>query len=111
MRTLRPDNTAQDSYIKKQEAIGKDIEPCSAVFQSRFCILRHESALCDLCDIARVSETCVILHNMLVRMSQNNSLVKEGFANEHTPEVVAQFYNATCVVRERSEIFLVRLMD
>lgn len=70
--------------------------------QARFRILRHESALWDLRDIVRVGETCVILHNMLVRMSQNNLFLSEGFANYDTPELVAQFYSAdpACVGTE-----------
>lgn len=57
-------------------------------------MLRDESALWDFRDIVRVSETCVNLHYMLVRMSQNNLFFSEGFPNEDTPELVAQFFDA-----------------
>lgn len=61
----------EDSFFSKaQEGRRKDVERLFGVLQSRFEILRREIRKWDLIDIIDISNTCVILHNLIVRMQQ-----------------------------------------
>lgn len=65
----KPNKAVQGTYRKKQEANRQDIERSFGALQARFMILRHECAPWELRDIVRVSETCVLVDNIIMRMS------------------------------------------
>lgn len=54
-----------------QEAKRKDVERLFGVLQARFGILRRELKQWDIIDILNISNACIILHNMIVRMQQD----------------------------------------
>lgn len=58
-------------YSGKQEAVRKDVERFFGCIQSRFEVLRRENRKWDLDDIITITQCCVILHNIIVRMHQN----------------------------------------
>ncbi len=64
-------------FSARQEAIRKDIERLFGVLQSRFGILRLEFETWDLDNIISIANTCVILHNMIVRMQQDGEFFEE----------------------------------
>lgn len=53
------------------ESVGKDLEWCYGFLQSRFKVLSLESYRWDIEDIVVRSEVCVILHNLLICITQN----------------------------------------
>lgn len=55
----------------------KDIERLFGVLQSRFEILRREVRVWDLIYILAYSNTCIILHNMIVRILQEGAFSEE----------------------------------
>ncbi len=61
----------------RQEATRKDIERLFGVLQSRFRILRLEFEHWSLDNIIMISNTCVILHNIIVRMQQHGDFYNE----------------------------------
>lgn len=80
----RENSRGGDSLRNGQEVKGKDIDRCFGVLQARFRVLRHERAYEDVCDVGHVSETCVSVHSMLVRMSQNNMFPEKVFGYQET---------------------------
>lgn len=54
----------------RQESVRKDIERLFGIMQGRFEIIRRESRRWDLFETIRISNTCVTLHNLIVRMKQ-----------------------------------------
>ncbi len=64
-------------FSGRQEATRKDVERLFAVLQSRFGILRLETEAWTLDYIIDFSNTCVILHNIIVRMQQNGEFYEE----------------------------------
>lgn len=69
-----PTSEAESKLTKHQEAVRKDVERCFGVLQARFKVLRLESHWWDLQDIVATSETCVIIHNLLICMRKNGTL-------------------------------------
>lgn len=72
-----PTTVQEKEYSKLQESVRKDVERCFGVLQSRFEILRRENRRWDVNEVARISETCVILHNMLVKMVEDGDIQME----------------------------------
>ena len=61
---------SEQKYSFNQESVRKDVERLFGILQSRFEILRRESRRWDLSETIRISNVCVILHNIITRMSQ-----------------------------------------
>ena len=53
-----------------EESQRKDVECLFGILQVRFGILRRENQRWDLNEIIRIGNTCVIIHNILVRLDQ-----------------------------------------
>lgn len=66
-----PTCDAESKLTTRQNAVGEDMEGCFGVFQSLFMVLRLESYWLGIDDIVTTSEVCVILRNLLIRMTQN----------------------------------------
>jgi hypothetical protein len=65
-------------FSKLQESVRKDVECLFGVLQSRFEILRREIRCWELDDIISIANTCMILHNMIVRMHMNGDFDDEA---------------------------------
>lgn len=66
-----------DSEVKReqrfsglQECFRKSIECCFGILQGRFSITRKENFRWELDEVVRISNCCVILHNMWIRIRQ-----------------------------------------
>lgn len=57
----KPEIVLESKFRKKQEAVRTDIKRWFRVLQARFKILLLNNASCDIKDVVRTSETCVIL--------------------------------------------------
>ena len=66
---VNSDDVHVRSYSFNQESIRKDIERLFGILQSRFEILRRENRRWELHETIRISNCCVILHNIMVRLS------------------------------------------
>lgn len=77
-------------YTKRQEGTRKDVERLFGVFQTRFAVMRRESMLWASDDVVSVSECCVILHNMLIRMWQRGEFEED--MEEGNVDIVAELY-------------------
>lgn len=84
----RTETPAERRYYQHQETVRKDIERMFGVRQSRFEILRQEMRYCHVQAIICISNTCIILHNLIVRMQQNGSFCDKAAGND----IVMQFY-------------------
>ena len=73
----QPINRDEKKFSKLQEGIRKDIERLFGVLQTRFEILRREFKTWDKELIISVTNVCVILNNMIVRMHQKGELLDE----------------------------------
>lgn len=67
----------KEFFSARQEATRKDVERLFGVLQARFGILRLELEEWYFDDIIAISNTCVILHNLIVRMQQNGEFYEE----------------------------------
>ena len=76
-------------YSGNQEAVRKDVERLFGVLQSRFEILRREMRGWDVEDVVKISQVCVIMHNMIVRMQQNGDFREEAGGQD----LIREFYN------------------
>lgn len=78
---VKPIHTATSTEVaffsSIQEAKRKDIERLFGVLQARFAILRRELKQWDIIDILNISNSCVILHNMIVRIQQEGCFYEE----------------------------------
>lgn len=70
--------TDQQQHItKRQEAVRKDVERFFGCLQGRFKILRYERHEWSDEEIILISQVCVILHNMITKMSLQGELDEE----------------------------------
>ncbi|KAL9665054.1 hypothetical protein QQ045_020463 [Rhodiola kirilowii] len=53
-------------FAKYHEGCRKDIERAFGVLQARFKIIREPARLWDMADLAIITRSCIILHNMIV---------------------------------------------
>lgn len=67
-------------YTKLQESLHKDIERDFRLLQARVQILRRESFLGYNKIFVNLSEVCLILHNMLVPMNQEDRFIEDSHA-------------------------------
>ena len=88
------DNVRESRFSAKQEGRRKDIERAFGVIQGRFKSLRYEDFRWFKSSIITSSHTCVILHNMIVRMNQ------EGYFSDDIAEEDEDF-NLITEMRER----------
>ncbi len=94
-------NIIKKFFSARQEATRKDVERLFGVLQSRFGVLRLEFETWDLTTIIAISNTCVILHNMIIRMQQDGEFYEEvGDINVVTELLEKENYN---VVLSREE--------
>lgn len=63
-------NEEESRCTKVHDSLRKDIERPFGVIQARFHVLEKESHLFWKRNVLAVNETCVILHNMLDKMSR-----------------------------------------
>ena len=89
----QPSNDAESKYTKLQEGVRKDIERCFGVLQARFFILRRESYQWYKDDIINISYSCVILHNMLVRMNQSGAFTEDEAEEGQLIDVICEMYD------------------
>lgn len=61
----------------RQEPRRNDTERLFGVLQSRFRVLWEDIGMSYLEDIVKVSETCVILQNLIVRMHQEGEFTED----------------------------------
>lgn len=92
----QPTNEQESPYTKVQEALRKDIERAFGVLQARFNVLRKESYLWRKKEVLAVSRTCVILHNMLVRMNQEVCFEDDFIEEGQTVNIVTEVYQEEC---------------
>ena len=71
-------STKESNYSVRQEAVRKDVERLFGVLQTRFEILRREMRKWDFNELVRITNVCIILHNMIVRMQQNGDFEEEA---------------------------------
>lgn len=76
----------EKKYSAIQESVRKDIERMFGVLQSRLEIISQEFRQWYLEDILRISDTCSILHNMIIRMQQNEDSCDEGAGTDLVTE-------------------------
>ena len=73
----QPLNVDEKKFSKFQEGVRKDIERLFGVLQTRFEILRREFKTWDKDIIISVTNVCVILNNIVVRMQQRGDFLDE----------------------------------
>ena len=76
-------------YSRNQEALWKDLERFFGVIRSKFEILRPEMRGWDVEDVVKISQICVIMHNMIVRLQQNGDFRNEAGGQD----LIREFYN------------------
>ena len=79
-------------YSKRQEGRRKDIERAFGVIKARFRILRNEDFRWYKGDILICSRTCVILHNILVRMNQEGHFVEDLAAEADDFNIITEMF-------------------
>eukprot|EP00171_Calliarthron_tuberculosum_P002978 IDg2978t1 len=89
----QPTREDESRYTKLQEALRKDIERAFGVLQARFQVLRRESFLWCKNDVVAVSETCVILHNMLVRMNEEGKFQSDAAEDGQGFNIVTELWD------------------
>lgn len=72
-----PLNDRELHMTKRQESVRKDIERFFGCLQGRFKILRQERFEWSDAELILITNTCVILHNMLVKMTMEGQLADE----------------------------------
>lgn len=78
-------------FSTAQEGTRKYIERFFGVMQARFRILRRESELWSGANLVCVTEVSVIIHSLLVRMSQSGAFDEEVMDERHQVNLVKQF--------------------
>lgn len=67
IRTISsPIGSAEEAFVKAQEAIRKDVERAFGVLQARFAIVARPARGWNLLDITNVMQCCIVLHNMII---------------------------------------------
>lgn len=66
------------AYKKAPEGTRKDIDRCFGVLQSRFEIIRRENRRWEKEEVLIVSEVCVILHNLHMKMGEKGAFNEDG---------------------------------
>lgn len=74
----QPITEEEGKYSAFQEAVRKDVERLFGVLQTRFEILRREIRKWELDSIIQITNVCVLLHNMIIRMHQNGEFEEEA---------------------------------
>lgn len=69
-----PTSEQERGYLKRQEDVRKAVERFFGVLQSLFEIIRRENRRWDFDEVATLSATCVMLHNMLIKMLENGDI-------------------------------------
>jgi len=83
---------------QRQEGIRKDVERFFGCLQGRFHILRHERFEWSDEEVIRISQVCVIPHNMILDMDRRGELV-ELDGNGSIVIVVSEFESDHVVFR------------
>jgi len=99
-----PVDESEIRCTKAQEAMRKDIEPAFGLLQARFNVLRKESNLWLKKDVLAVSETCVILQNIFVRMNQEGAFQEETSHEGESINLVTELYEHECGQAQQREI-------
>lgn len=68
----------EKKFSRRQESARKDVERLFGVLKTTFQILRRELMMWELDDVISVAQTCIILHNLLVRMQRNGDFKYEA---------------------------------
>ena len=84
----------EKTYTKRQEGRRKDIERAFGVLQARFRILRLENHRWDREEIIGISNTCVILHNLLIRMSQRGCFAEDIAEELEDIDIIGEMHAA-----------------
>lgn len=84
----QPVNEEEGKYSSFQEGVRKDIERLFGILQIRFAIMRREFLGWDINEILKITNVCVILHNMMVRMNQNGDLTEEMGEDDAVTEIM-----------------------
>lgn len=74
---------------ENKEGPRKDIERLSGVFNRQFKIPWREIRAWELGDVVNIADTCIILHNFIVRMQQSGDFRDEG----NGADMVTEFIN------------------
>ena len=88
-----PKNAKESVMTAAQEGRRKDVEQLFGVLQGRFKILRHEFHEWMHESLSDILDTCIILHNMLVKCRLNGQLENEVVDN-------GDFITATQVIED-----------
>ena len=83
----------EQRYTRAQEGRRKDIERAFGVLQARFNILRYEDKRWYKSEIIKSSRVCVILHNMIVRMSQTGLFASDIESEEEEFNIISEMYD------------------
>lgn len=83
----------EKQYSFKQESIRKDVERLFGILQSRFEILRRENRRWELYETIRISNTCVVLHNMMIRMRQFVHISEAVVSTSHVNRIMETEYH------------------
>lgn len=71
-------NVNKRTFSSNQEATGKDVKLFFGVVKGQFQILRRQIRSWELEDVVVIVNTFVILHNLIVRMTQNGDFRDEA---------------------------------
>lgn len=74
-----PNEKEEARHKTRQEAVRKDIEICLGVLHGRWRMLRMENQYWFKEDIAGMSECCIILLNMIIKMNEENLFYGEFY--------------------------------
>ena len=77
------DNPFERKYSFQQKSVRKDVERLFGVLHSRFEILRRENRRWQLGETIRISNACVILHNVIIRIRQEAQGPSEQATSDH----------------------------
>ena len=98
----RAESAGEKRYSQRQETVRKDVERLFGVLQSRFEILRREFRYWDRDFIVQVTNVCVILHNLIVRMQQKGDFTDEAAGTDIVTELYDMERMAT--LQSRTEL-------
>ncbi len=82
------DPRIRDKFSGLQESQRKDVERLFGVLQSRFEILRKENRRTDLNHIITLGNTCIILHNITIRMKQHFNIDDHSMSLEDIRDIM-----------------------
>lgn len=94
-------NWGEQIFTKKQKEHRKDIERCFGVLQAWIQILRRQSMRCDKNEIFGISETCVIIHNLLIQMCPLGAFDEEVRAGEDASRIIEELCTSNGVFDEQ----------